>query len=120
AQALARLAVGGGVDREARQVAQVPDGGVAVDHLQHEQVHRLDRPEHALPPAVARAAAGLADRLVRHERPHVLLDPRQRAGDTGHPVASCWLVTSSTTILTGGYVLRKFSKSSRGADLRLK
>ena len=31
----------------------------------------------------------------RNERPHVLLDPPQGAGDTGHPVASCWLVTSA-------------------------
>jgi hypothetical protein len=36
-----------------------------------------------------------------------------------HPVASCWLVTSSTTILTGGYVLRKSSKCAARAELRL-
>jgi hypothetical protein len=32
-------------------------------------------------------------------------------------VASCWVCDLSTTILTGGYVLRKCSKCSYGADL---
>jgi hypothetical protein len=66
----------------ARQVTQVADGGVAVDHLQDEQVQRLDRPELAFPPLMPLRQASPADGLVGHERAHVILDPRQRAGDT--------------------------------------
>jgi hypothetical protein len=60
-------------------MAQMFDGGVEPQGLQHEQLYRLDRPERAFPPIVTRRLAGRQDRLIRQVILEILLQPLERA-----------------------------------------
>ena len=65
--------------RGTRQMAQVFDGGVEPEGLEDEQPHRLDRPEFAFPPLVARRPAGDPDRFLGKMFRKIPLDAFERA-----------------------------------------
>jgi hypothetical protein len=64
----------------------VQDRGVAVQHLEDEQVDRDDRIELPLAPAVPGRAAGVEDRVAREQLTEMPLDSGGRRGDAlSHP-----------------------------------
>ena len=60
-------------------MAKVFDGGVEPEGLEDEQPHRLDRPEFAFPPFMARRLAGDPDRFLGKMFRKILLDAFERA-----------------------------------------
>ena len=64
--------------------------------------------------------ADASDAVPAQYTQRVVLDARERRRDTRHPWPPVRVGDFSTTILTGGRVLRKCSKCSYGAALRLK
>src|SRR4051794_1607667 len=62
------------------------DGGVAIEHLQQEQLDCLGRVKHALAPHVARGRETLVDPLGSAQTSQRIgFDSSQRGGDDGHP-----------------------------------
>ena len=68
-----------------RQVAQVLDGGVEPEGLQHQQLYCRDRPEFTFPPIVALRVTGGHNRLVGQMCREVFPETIQRARDRCHP-----------------------------------
>jgi hypothetical protein len=75
------LTVRGGGERPARELPQVVDGGVAVQHLQQEQLQRHHRREQPLPPGDTTVAKHLKQQLTRQifwqRRTHTPPHPRE-------------------------------------------
>jgi hypothetical protein len=84
-------------------------GGVETEHLNNEQVDRLNRPELALPPTMAGLASGRFNGTVGQEGAKVCL-MRSSVDATLAIRGLLWVGELDTTILAGGCVLRKCSK----------
>jgi len=68
-----------------RDPQHATDRAVAREHLDHEQVHRDDRVEDPVPPAVLGELAGIGDPLGIEQDRGVALEALNGRSDTGHP-----------------------------------
>src|SRR5688572_1933299 len=93
---------------------------VTVQHLLNEQGDGGGGVELPLAPRQVLFTADASDAVPAQYTQRVVLDARERRRDTRHPWPPVRVGDFSTTILTGGRILRKSSKRSYGADLRLK
>jgi len=118
-QALSGQAIGRGGEASADQSGQVGHGGVAVEHLEDEDLDRNDGVEQARAPRVPGFSADLGDVFFREYASQIGLDLPQGVGDTRHPWPPvCGVeVDNNTNIMPRGHNLRKAHNSCNNKGL---